>query len=206
MVYVWFVLRVSHASFFSFHFLSFSISFPQTNYFYYFWKITAVSWEILSWRLVEKLHISAFPMYYSLCNWIEEHEITKLKENIFGSNPEKGHKNKHKKTRRKWDDTKWTIWCFPQCACVNAIYFAPVVTTTYRMKNNKSSTRGLCLEMSVFDRARVQMLNMLYISTHQSVPPTSFPGSFILRLVQAGHVPLKKWEVTKKLREGEVSK
>ena len=109
-------------------------------------------------------------MYVPLCNSIEEHEITKQKEKIFGSNPGKGHKNKHKKTRRKWNDTKCTIWCFPQCPCVNAIYFAPVVTTTYRMKNNKSSTRGLCLEMSVFDRARAQMLNMLYISTHQSVP------------------------------------
>ena len=31
------------------------------------WKITAVTWEISSWRLVEKFHISAFPMYYSLC-------------------------------------------------------------------------------------------------------------------------------------------
>ena len=39
----------------------------------------------------------------------------------------------------KWYDTKWTIWYFQQCACENAIYFAPVVTTMYRMKNNKGS-------------------------------------------------------------------
>ena len=45
--------------------------------------------------------------------------------------------------------TKWTIWYFQKCACVNASYFAPVVTTTSRMKNNRSSTRGLRLEMSV---------------------------------------------------------
>ena len=35
-------------------------------------------------------------------------------------------------------------------------------------ENNKSS--GLSLEMSVLARARVQLLNMLYISTHLSVP------------------------------------
>ena len=38
------------------------------------------------------------------------------------------------------------------------------------MKNNTSSTRGLSLEMSVLGRARAQLLNMLYISTHLSVP------------------------------------
>ena len=41
-------------------------------------------------------------------DWIKEHEITKVNK-IFASNPEKGHKNKHKKTRMKWNDTKWTI-------------------------------------------------------------------------------------------------
>ena len=53
---------------------------------------------------------------------------------------------------------------------VNAIYFAPEVTTTYGMKNNKSSTRGLSLGMSVLARARAQLLNVLFISTHLSVP------------------------------------
>ena len=51
-----------------------------------------------------------------------------------------------------------------------SIYFALVITKTYRMKNNKSSTRGLSLEKSVLARARAQLLNMLYISTHLSVP------------------------------------
>ena len=46
-------------------------------------KITARTWEISSWRLVEKFHISAFPIYYSLYNWIGEHEISKLKEIYF---------------------------------------------------------------------------------------------------------------------------
>ena len=44
------------------------------------WKITALTWEISSSRMVEKFHISAFHMYYSLYNWIGEHEITKLKQ------------------------------------------------------------------------------------------------------------------------------
>ena len=134
-------------------------------------KITAFTWEISSWRLVEKFHVSAFPMYFLYIIRIGKHEITKLKK-IFASDPEKGHKNKHKRTWMNWNDAKWTIWYFQQCACVNAIYFAPIVTTTYgiRMKNNKGATRGLSLEMSVLARARAQLLNMPYISTHLSVP------------------------------------
>ena len=58
----------------SFHFLSFSISFPKLTIFTILrlykacrmWKITALTWEISSWRLVEKFHISAFAMHYSL--------------------------------------------------------------------------------------------------------------------------------------------
>ena len=34
------------------------------------------------------------------------------------------------------------------------------------MKNNKSSTRGPKLEMSVLARARAQLLNKIYISAH----------------------------------------
>ena len=134
------------------------------------WKITAITWEMSSWRLVEKFHSSAFPMYCFLYNWIGEHEITKLKKIYLLRIQKKGHKNKHENTWMKWHDTKWTIWYFPQCACLNAIYFAPVVTTTYRMINNKRSRRDLSLEISVLARARAQLLNMLYISTHLSVP------------------------------------
>ena len=131
------------------------------------WKITALTWKISSCRLVEKFFISAFPMYYSLCNWIGVHEITKLKKNkCLLRIPNKG----HEKTWMKWHDTKWTIWYFQKCACVNAIYFIPVVTSTYRMKNNKSWTRALSLEISVLARVRAQLLNILYISTHLSVP------------------------------------
>ena len=44
----------------------------------------------------------------SLYNWNGEHEITKLKK-IFASSTEKGHKNKHKRTWMKWNDTKWNL-------------------------------------------------------------------------------------------------
>ena len=37
-------------------------------------------------------------------------------------------------------------------------------------KKDKSLTRGLRLEMSVIARARAQLLKMLHISTHLSVP------------------------------------
>ena len=113
------------ASFFSFHFLSFSISFPKFTIFtilrlymaFKIWKITiALIWEISSWRLVEN---STFPVYY---NWIGEHEITKPKKKL-PRMQKKGHKNKHKKTWMKWNDTKWTIWYFQQCACVNSHLF-----------------------------------------------------------------------------------
>ena len=53
------------------------------------WKITALTLEISSRRLVQKFHISAHPMYYSLYKWIGEHEIIKLRKIIFASNPEK---------------------------------------------------------------------------------------------------------------------
>ena len=43
----------------------------------------------------------------------------------------------------KWNDTKWTTWYFQKCACVNAIYFAPVVTTTYRVSKTTSARQGI---------------------------------------------------------------
>ena len=122
--------------------------------------------------------ITVMSMYYFVFNnWIGEHKIVKLrkketkKKKDLASNPEKGHKNKPKTTWIKWIDTKWTIWYFQLCACVNAIYFAPLVTTSDRKKSNKSSKRGLSLKNGcVHARARAQLLNMLYNSTHLSVP------------------------------------
>ena len=97
-------------SFFSFDF-SFSIYFPKLTIFtilrlymaFKMWKITALTWEISSWRLVEIFHISAFPMYYSLYNWIGEHEITKLK-NIFALNPEK---RTQKQAQKHMNEMEW---------------------------------------------------------------------------------------------------
>ena len=51
------------------------------------------------------------------------------------------------------------------------IYFAPVVTHNVPYEKNKRSTMGLSLEMSLLARARAQLLNVLYINTHLSVPP-----------------------------------
>ena len=60
-------------SLFSFYFLSFSISFPQINHFYYFTSLHGLQdvenhcshSRDKSWRLVEKFHVSAFLVYYS---------------------------------------------------------------------------------------------------------------------------------------------
>ena len=92
-------------SFFSFHFFSFSILFPKLNIFTILrsyiackiWKITALTWERSSWKLVEKFHISAFPMYYSRYIWIGEHEITKLKKQICFESRKKDTKTSKKK-------------------------------------------------------------------------------------------------------------
>ena len=166
-------------SFFLFHFLSFSIYFPKLTILTIIhvytackmWKITALTWEISSWRLVEKFHIFAFTMYYLFSIQLDWRAWNcKTKEKCLLRIQKKRHKNKHNKKGMKWNDTKWTIWYFQQCACVNVIYFAPVVTTTYRMQNNKSSTRVVSLERSVLARARAQLLNMHYISTHLSIP------------------------------------
>ena len=116
-------------SFFSFHFFNF---FFQINHIYYFTSLHGLqdvenhcTWEISSWRQVEKFHISAVPMYYSLCNWIGEHEITKRKK--IAANPEK---RTQKQAQKDMNEMEWhKIWYFQQCACVNAIYFAPVVST-----------------------------------------------------------------------------
>ena len=85
-------------------------SFPQINHFYYLslymackmWKIAPLTWEISSERLVEK---SAFPMYYSVYNWIREHEITKLKKRYLLRMQKKDTKTSTK--RHGWNEMKW---------------------------------------------------------------------------------------------------
>ena len=127
------------------------------------WKITGLSWEISSCRVLENFHISAFPC---IILYIVEMKSTKLR-NWKKKSFESRKKTKTRTKRHGWKvvTQQWTFWYLQQCACANAIYFAPLVTTTYCVKNNKSSTRGLSLEISVLARARAQLLDMLYIST-----------------------------------------
>ena len=163
--------------FFSLHSLSFCIRFfPKINPYYYFTSLHGLQdvenhcaqlrdIELISGR---KLPCLRFPLYYSLYSWIEEHETTKLKKKILWI-LKKDTKTSTK--RHGWNGMtqKWTFWYLQQCACVNAIYFAAVVTTTCRVKNNKMSTRGQSLEVSVLARARAKLLNMLYISRYLSL-------------------------------------
>ena len=80
---------------------------PHINHFYYFTslhglqdlEITALTWEISSWRLVEKFHISAFRMYYSLYNWIGE-----LNWNYKTSSPEK---RTQKQAQKDMNEVEW---------------------------------------------------------------------------------------------------
>ena len=141
-------------SFFSFHFLSFSIS---------FYKLTIFTIYVSTWlpRCRKSLHSlerykikewyknSIPPLFLCIIRYIIGLESMKLqsqKKKKFASIPE-----------RRTQKQAFTIWHFQKCACVNGIYFAPVATTTYRMKNNKSSARGLSLKMRALARARAQL-------------------------------------------------
>ena len=159
-------------SFFSFHFFSFSISFPKWSIFtilrlymaWKMWKITTLTWEKSSWRLVEK---SAFPMYYSVYNWIGEHEITKLKKK-FASNPEKRTQKQEQKdmNEMEWHKVDYLIFSTMHMRkrhlfCTRSHHNVPYEKQQMINKGSK---------LSVLVRARAQLLNMLYISTHLSLP------------------------------------
>ena len=91
-------------SFFSFH-LSFSIYFPKVAIFYYYTSIHGLQ-EVENHcaLLREKFHISAFPMCYSLYNWIGEHEITKLKKKYLLRIPRK---RTQKKAQKDMNEMEW---------------------------------------------------------------------------------------------------
>ena len=98
-------------SFFSFHFLSFSISFPKLAVFTILRLYMACNmWEISSWRLAEQFHISAFHMYYSLYKWIGEHEITKLKRKICFESRKKDTKTSTKRHEMEWYKMDYLIF------------------------------------------------------------------------------------------------
>ena len=64
--------------------------FPQINHFYCITSLDDLQdVENHCTHLRKKFHISAFPMRYSLYNWIGEQEISKLKKQIFASNQER---------------------------------------------------------------------------------------------------------------------
>ena len=88
--------------------------FPQINQFYYFTSLHVLQdvenhcahLRDIDLKTGRKIHISVFPMYYSLFNWIGEHKITKLKMiYLLRIQKKKGHKNKQKKTCIKWNGT-----------------------------------------------------------------------------------------------------
>ena len=83
--------------------------FPQIKQFYYFTSlhdlqdVESHGDQISSWRLVKKFHICAFPMYYSLYNWIGEHKIAKLKKTF----PSKPGKRTQKQAQKYVNEIEW---------------------------------------------------------------------------------------------------
>ena len=100
------------------------------------WKITVLTWEISSWRLVEKFHISAFPMYYFLYNWIGEHEITKLRKKIFASNL--AEKRTQKQAQKDMNEMEWRKMDYLIFSAMLMRKCHLFCTTTYRMKTTRT--------------------------------------------------------------------
>ena len=67
---------------------------------------------------------------------------------ISASNPEIRTQKQVQKDMNEMEWHKMDYLIFSVMRMCKRIYFAPVVTTSYRMKINKSSTRGLSLEMT----------------------------------------------------------
>ena len=147
-------------NFFSLHFLPFYLpSFPKINHFYYFTSLHGLQdlenhcahLRQIALKTSRKISYLRFPglcIILYIYNWNREHEAMEqfLERKKILRIQKKDTSTSTK--RHEWNGMtqKWTFWYFQQWACLNAIYFKPVVTTTYRMKNNKSSTRGLILE------------------------------------------------------------
>ena len=150
------------------------IVFPQINYFYSFTSLhglqDALTLEVSSGRLVEKFPISAFPMYYFLYNWIGEHEITKKKHLL--RIQKNGHKKKHKKRcmnemkRHKMD---YLIFSAMRMRKRHLFWTSSHHNVPYAKQQELNKGSEPWNECS-FSRARAQLLNMPYISTHLSVP------------------------------------
>ena len=150
-------------------------SFPQLNQFYYFTSLHVLQdvknhcarLRDIELKTGRKIPYLRFPHVLLSMQLDWRAWNYKTKKVYLLRIQKKGHKNKHKKTWIKRNDTKWTIWYFQQCACVNVISFASVVTTMHCLKNNQSSKMW---SKPWNARARAQLLNMLYNSPRLSVP------------------------------------
>ena len=122
-------------SFFSFHFFNF---FLQINHIYYFTSLYGLqdvenhcTWEISSWRLVEKFHISAFPMTCIIL-YIIGLESMKLQnyQKIISSNPEKKVQKQSQKDMNEMEGHKMDFFIFSAICMRERNLFASVVTST----------------------------------------------------------------------------
>ena len=124
-------------------------------------KITALTWEISSWRLVEKFHISAFPcvILYIVLFYIFyiEHEMTNL-EKICASIQEMDTKTSTK--RHKWNemtqnglfDIFSNAHVQTPAICTSSHHNVPYETQQVLQKGSEPC-------MSVLATARAQLLN-----------------------------------------------
>ena len=153
-------------SFFSFHLLSFSISFPKLTFtilrLYMACKTEnhCAHFRDIEFKTGKKNSISPLSPCIILYNWIGEHEITKLKQNICFECRKKDAKT----STKRHGMTQNALLMFS----VNLFCTSSHPNVPY--EKQKELNKGLSLEMSVLARARAQLLNTLYISTHLSVP------------------------------------
>ena len=68
----------------------------------------------------------------------------------------------------KWNDTKWTILIFATMRMRKRHLFC--TSSHHNVPYEKQQKLNKGSELSVLVRARAQLLNMLYISTHLSLP------------------------------------
>ena len=145
----------------SLRFTSCHFQFLSPNYQFYYFTSPHVLQDVenhcahlkdIELKTGRKIPYLRFPHVLLSMYWIGEHEITKLKKYICfsASNPEK--KRTQKQVQKDMNQMEWhnmDYLIFSAMRIRKPIYFARLVTTTYCVKNNQSSTRCLRLEMSL---------------------------------------------------------
>ena len=109
-------------------------------------------------------------MYYFLYNWIEEHEITKLKNMYICF--ESGKKTK-KEAQKDMNEMQWHKMDYLIFSAMRMRKHHLVCTSGHHnvpYEKQQELNKGLSLEMSALARASAQLLNMLYISTNLGLP------------------------------------